>query len=145
MQVLIQGTGERRIIALGVVNKSFDCHKMPGLSIGTVGYHVDDGKIFEGGCSEVGREIEGMSYFDCRSRIYSNVYESFVSLKSLLVLPLKQNEFAPTFTSSPLNLSTRFLTVEYILLLWGNHDTFQTMCNCFSMEKTSVRKLEKSQ
>ncbi|RMX45055.1 hypothetical protein pdam_00011501, partial [Pocillopora damicornis] len=57
-RVLIQGTGERRIIALGVVNKSFDCHKMPGLSIGTVGYHVDDGKIFEGGCSEVGREIE---------------------------------------------------------------------------------------
>ena len=127
------------------MNKSFDCHKMPGLSIGTVGYHVDDGKIFEGGCSEVGREIEGMSYFDCRSRIYSNVYEGFVSLKSLLVLPLKQNEFAPTFTSSPLNLSTRFLTVEYILLLWGNHDTFRTMCNCFSMEKTRVRKLEKSQ
>ncbi|XP_058950960.2 uncharacterized protein [Pocillopora verrucosa] len=62
-EVLIQGTGERRIIALGVVNKSFDCHKMPGLSIGTVGYHVDDGKIFEGGCSEVGREIEGaMAY-----------------------------------------------------------------------------------
>ena len=72
MQVLIQGTGEGRIIALGVLNEDFDCHKIPGCGIGTVGYHVDDGKIFEGGYPEVGREIEGMGYFDCRSLIYSN-------------------------------------------------------------------------
>ncbi|RMX45056.1 hypothetical protein pdam_00011500 [Pocillopora damicornis] len=39
--------------------KHFDCHKIPGCGIGTVGYHVDDGKIFEGGYPEVGREIEG--------------------------------------------------------------------------------------
>ena len=89
LQVLIQGTGEGRIIALGVLNEDFDCHKIPGCGIGTVGYHVDDGKIFEGGYPEVGREIEGMGYFDCRSRIYSNFYGGFVPLQSLLVLPLK--------------------------------------------------------
>ena len=80
MQVLIQGTGERRIIALGVVNKSFDCHKMPGLSIGTVGYHVDDGKIFEGGCSEVGREIEGMSYFAIAGHVSTQMFTKVSSL-----------------------------------------------------------------
>ena len=69
-----------------VLNEDFDCHKIPGCGIGTVGYHVDDGKIFEGGYPEVGREIEGMGYFDCRSRIYSNFYGGFVPLQSLLVL-----------------------------------------------------------
>ena len=68
-QVLIQRTGERRFIALGTVNKDYDLHKMPGWYNGTVGYHVDDGKIFDSRCPEMGREIEGMGYFDRRSRI----------------------------------------------------------------------------
>ena len=59
-QVLIQRTGERRFIALGAVNKDYDLHKMPGWYNGTVGYHVDDGKIFDSRCPEMGREIEGM-------------------------------------------------------------------------------------
>ncbi|XP_022792235.1 short transient receptor potential channel 2-like [Stylophora pistillata] len=62
-EVLIQETGERRIVALGVVHKSYDCHKMPGWYTGTVGYHVDDGKIFDTGCHKHGREVEGaMAY-----------------------------------------------------------------------------------
>ena len=68
-QVLIQRTGERRFIALGAVNKDYDLHKMPGWYNGTVGYHVDDGKIFDSRCPEMRREIEGMGYFDRRSRI----------------------------------------------------------------------------
>ncbi len=32
---------------------------MPGWMGGTVGYHVDDGKIFERGCDELGREVGG--------------------------------------------------------------------------------------
>ena len=91
-QVLIQRTGERRFIALGAVNKDYDLHKMPGWYNGTVGYHVDDGKIFDSRCPEMGREIEGMGYFTEVSSHY-NLCE--VSPRSK--------------TSSPLNLSTRFL------------------------------------
>ncbi|RMX45042.1 hypothetical protein pdam_00011498 [Pocillopora damicornis] len=62
-EVLIQRTGERRFIALGAVNKDYDLHKMPGWYNGTVGYHVDDGKIFDSRCPEMGREIKGaMAY-----------------------------------------------------------------------------------
>ncbi|XP_022789481.1 uncharacterized protein LOC111329137 isoform X1 [Stylophora pistillata] len=62
-EVLIQETGEKRIIGLGVVGESYDCHSMPGWYDGTVGYHADDGKIFETGFSELGREVEGaMAY-----------------------------------------------------------------------------------
>ncbi|XP_066021554.1 uncharacterized protein [Pocillopora verrucosa] len=62
-EVLIQETGERRIVALGAVPQSYDCHRMPGWDIGAVGYHIDDGKIFETGCREEGREVEGsMAY-----------------------------------------------------------------------------------
>ena len=45
LQVLIQETGERRIAALGAVHESYDCHKMPGWYSGTVGYHIDEGKL----------------------------------------------------------------------------------------------------
>ncbi|CAH3122218.1 unnamed protein product [Pocillopora meandrina] len=62
-EVLIQETGERRIVALGAVHELYDCHKMPGWYSGTVGYHIDDGKIFETGFHELGREVEGaMAY-----------------------------------------------------------------------------------
>ncbi|CAH3122192.1 unnamed protein product, partial [Pocillopora meandrina] len=63
LQVLIQETGERRIAALGAVHESYDCHKMPGWDSGTVGYHIDEGKIFETGFHKQGREVEGaMAY-----------------------------------------------------------------------------------
>ncbi|CAH3162466.1 unnamed protein product, partial [Pocillopora meandrina] len=62
-EVLIQETGERRIAALGAVHESYDCHKMPGWYSGTVGYHIDDGKIFETGFHELGKKVEGaMAY-----------------------------------------------------------------------------------
>ncbi|CAH3122203.1 unnamed protein product [Pocillopora meandrina] len=60
-EVLIQETGERRIVALGAVPQSYDCHKMPGWDEGAVGYHIDDGKIFETDCRELGKEVEGMA------------------------------------------------------------------------------------
>ena len=69
MQVLIQETGERRIAALGAVHESYDCHKMPGWDSETVGYHIDEGKIFETDFHELGREVEGMGYFDGRCTI----------------------------------------------------------------------------
>ena len=71
LQVLIQETGERRIAALGAVHESYDCHKMPGWDSGTVGYHIDEGKIFETGFHKLGREVEGMGYFDGRFTIFA--------------------------------------------------------------------------
>ncbi|XP_066027980.1 uncharacterized protein [Pocillopora verrucosa] len=68
-EVLIQETGERRIAALGAVHESYDCHKMPGWDSGTVGYHIDDGKIFQTGFHELRREVEGMGYSDDRCTI----------------------------------------------------------------------------
>ena len=57
--MLIQESGERRIIAVGAVFENYDSHVMPGWLDGTVGYHVDDGKIFERDCAKLGREVEG--------------------------------------------------------------------------------------
>jgi len=58
-QVLIQESGERRVIAVGTVFENYNCHMMPGWLDGIVGYHVDDGKIFARGCEDLGREVEG--------------------------------------------------------------------------------------
>ena len=69
LQVLIQENRGRRIVALGAVHELYDCHKMPGWYSGTVGYHIDDGKIFETGFHELGREVEGMGYSDDRCTI----------------------------------------------------------------------------
>ena len=57
--MLIQESGERRVIAVGTVFKNYNCHMMPGWLDGTVGYHVDDGRIFERDCEDLGREVEG--------------------------------------------------------------------------------------
>ena len=46
-------------MAVGTVFENYDCHMMPGWLDGTVGYHVDDGKIFARGCEDLGREVEG--------------------------------------------------------------------------------------
>lgn len=60
MQVLIQESGERRIVGVGVVYQGYNCHYMPGWIDGTVGYHADDGKIFEARCGDnLGREVAG--------------------------------------------------------------------------------------
>ena len=60
LQVVIQETGDRRFLGIGAVWKGYgDSHSMPGWSKGTVGYHVDDGKIFHGENSEKGKEVEG--------------------------------------------------------------------------------------
>ena len=44
--------------------EGYDTHILPGWLDGTVGYHADDGKIFEAGCEELGREVEGVGYYD---------------------------------------------------------------------------------
>ena len=62
-QVLIQESGERRIVGVGVVYQGYNCHYMPGWIDGTVGYHADDGKIFEAHCGDnLGREVAGKGF-----------------------------------------------------------------------------------
>lgn len=40
--------------------QGYNCHYMPGWIDGTVGYHADDGKIFEARCGDnLGREVAG--------------------------------------------------------------------------------------
>lgn len=46
LKVLIQETEEQRFLGVGVVWKKFGNHAMPGSKDGTVGYLVDEGKIF---------------------------------------------------------------------------------------------------
>lgn len=59
LQVLIQETGERRYLGVGVVDAMHVGHGMPGWLQGSVGYHVDDGKIFDSTNRFLGREVEG--------------------------------------------------------------------------------------
>ena len=40
-------TGERKWLAVGVVNEGYDNSQMPGWENESVGYHTDDGKIFQ--------------------------------------------------------------------------------------------------
>ena len=101
-QVLIQRTGERRFIALGAVNKDYDLHKMPGWYNGTVGYHVDDGKIFDSRCPEMGREIEGRVTLTA-GHVLTKMFTEVSSHYNLCEVSPRSK------TSSPLNLSTRFL------------------------------------
>ena len=62
LQVLIQDTGERRLLAIGLVYEFHLQHYLPGWgSPGepTVGYHVDDGRIFDAKDPVNGRELSG--------------------------------------------------------------------------------------
>ena len=44
---------------MGVVGKDYGNHALPGWRGGTVGYHVDDGKIFDAANPTKGVEYEG--------------------------------------------------------------------------------------
>lgn len=57
IEVLIQEIGERCILGVGAVFKCYNCHRMPGKEGGTVGYRVEDGKLFKPGCEKLGEEI----------------------------------------------------------------------------------------
>ncbi|PFX26324.1 Short transient receptor potential channel 4 [Stylophora pistillata] len=62
-EVLIQESGERRIVAVGAVYEGYNCHFMPGWKNGTVGYHADDGRIFEPSYRQQGKEVpDAMAY-----------------------------------------------------------------------------------
>lgn len=62
MQVLIQESGEKRLLGVGVVWEDHGCHVMPGWQYGCVGYHVDDGNIFDARNEIVKNEIEGIKH-----------------------------------------------------------------------------------
>ncbi|XP_068736342.1 uncharacterized protein [Montipora capricornis] len=63
-EVFIQETGNRRFLGIGAVWEDYGAsHSMPGWSKGTVGYHVDDGKIFYAENPDKGKEVEdAMAY-----------------------------------------------------------------------------------
>ena len=44
---------------MGVVESEYGNHAMPGWRNGTVGYHIDDGRIFDENNPEKGVECEG--------------------------------------------------------------------------------------
>ena len=50
---MILEAGIMRRMGIGVVMKGYCKSLMPGFRDGTVGYHIDDGKIFDG------REMDG--------------------------------------------------------------------------------------
>ena len=59
-KVLVQESGERRFLAIGVVRGPHYSHAHPGWLGGSVGYHIDDGRIFEEKNSQFGREVKGL-------------------------------------------------------------------------------------
>ena len=82
LQVVIQETGDRRFLGIGAVWKGYgDSHSMPGWSKGTVGYHVDDGKIFHAENPDKGKEVEGKI-----SRAFLATYLTSADLNPLLTL-----------------------------------------------------------
>ena len=60
-KVLIQESGERRFLAIGVFTENSRVHTLPGWHEGSVGYHIDDGKIFDPENSKSGREVKGLN------------------------------------------------------------------------------------
>ena len=59
-QVLIQESGRITCLVVGVVWKDHDLHVLPGHKDGTLGYHIDDGKIFfDGHPAKYGKGLKG--------------------------------------------------------------------------------------
>ncbi|CAH3032231.1 unnamed protein product, partial [Porites lobata] len=46
-EVLIQETGEQRLLGVGIVGKDYGNHSFPGRENGSVGYLIDDGRILD--------------------------------------------------------------------------------------------------
>ena len=59
LQVTIIETGRAAWLGIGVVHEDYDVDEMPGYDDGSVGYHTDDGNIFQNGCDPV-KETEGI-------------------------------------------------------------------------------------
>ncbi|KAJ7393125.1 hypothetical protein OS493_008425 [Desmophyllum pertusum] len=57
MHVLILEAGIMRRLGIGVVMESYSKSLMPGWCDGTVGYHIDNGKVFDG--IRIGKETKG--------------------------------------------------------------------------------------
>ena len=60
LQVLIQESGQIRYLAVGAVWKDHDLHVLPGHKDGTLGYHIDDGKVFYEKHPNYGKELKGI-------------------------------------------------------------------------------------
>ena len=58
-QVVILEIEGNECVGIGVVNKDYDTSMMPGWDIGSVGYHTDDGKIFQE-TGKAGKETIGI-------------------------------------------------------------------------------------
>ena len=58
-------TGEKKWLAVGVVNEGYDNSKMPGWEDVSAGYHTDVGKIFHsvksGTTDPTGKETKGIT------------------------------------------------------------------------------------
>ena len=60
-KVLIQESGERRFLAIGVVTENSRVHTLPGWHEGSVGYHIDDGNIFDPDNRHSGLDVKGLN------------------------------------------------------------------------------------
>ena len=58
IKVAFLETGELRWLGIGAVNEGYNTSAMPGWHKGSVGYHTDDGRIFQN-TSSAGRETKG--------------------------------------------------------------------------------------
>ena len=47
LQVTIIESGKTGWLGIGIVHEDYDVDEMPGFEDGSVGYHTDDGKIFQ--------------------------------------------------------------------------------------------------
>ena len=63
------------MIGVGVVGKDYGNHALPGWCNGTVGYHIDDGRIFDANNPTKGIEYEGkgVQFFSPRSIEFSGI------------------------------------------------------------------------
>ena len=75
-----------------MVYEDYNHHDFPGWDAGTVGYHVDDGKIFEG-VARRGREVEGMGYLDNKCHLSTTVFTQVSSPYKFV--PDHLREFSP--------------------------------------------------
>ena len=70
--MLVQESGQIRFVAVGVVYEDHDLHVLPGHKDGTLGCHIDDGKVFSAYHAKYGKELKGKFENSCVSFITRN-------------------------------------------------------------------------
>lgn len=61
---------------MGVVGKDYGNHALPGWLCGTVGYHIDDGRIFDAANPKKGVEYEGKKLSLILQNTVYRIYQS---------------------------------------------------------------------